>query len=307
MQDIEREVVCITGSTGFVGRHIARELCSRGLKVRCVVRTTSDLTPLAGLDIETCQGDVTDMTSLEKTLQNVGAVVHLVAIIRETGGVTFEAVNLAGTKNLLRAAKRMGVKRFIYMSNLGAGPDRRFPLLHTKWQAEEEVRKSGIDFVILRPSVMFGRGDGFVSVLAGIIKRTPLVPVIGSGKTRFQLISVEDVATSVAQSVKEETITNQAVSLGGPEYLTYEEIVDLTIERLKLRRRKVHIPVPLMHFVVRAGEKLGLTLPVTSAQLAMLTRDNITSLDVVERLFHFKPVSLRERIDAILHQSAEVE
>jgi uncharacterized protein YbjT (DUF2867 family) len=76
MQDKEREVVCITGSTGFVGRHIAHELCSRGLKVRCLVRPTSDLTPLVGLDIETCRADVTDMASLEKALQNVGAVVH---------------------------------------------------------------------------------------------------------------------------------------------------------------------------------------------------------------------------------------
>ena len=301
MQDKEQEVVCVTGSTGFVGRHIAHELCSRGLKVRCMVRSTSDLTPPVGLEIETCRADVTDITSLEKALQNVGTVVHLVAIIRETKDATFEAVNLVGTKNLLNAAKRMGVKRFIYMSNLGAGPDRRFPLLYTKWRAEEEVRNSGIDFVILRPSVIFGRGDGFVSVLAGIIKRTPVVPVIGSGKPRFQVISVEDVAACVAQSVKEETITNQAVPLGGPEYLSYEEIVDLTIDRLKLRRRKAHIPVPLMHLVAWTGEKLGIRLPVTAAQVAMLAKDNITSLDVVERLFHFKPLSLRERIDAILH------
>jgi len=301
MQDKEREVVCVTGSTGFVGRHIAHELCSRGLKVRCLVRPTSDLTPLAGLDIETCRGDVTDMMSLEKALQNVGTVVHLVAIIRETKEATFEMINLSGTKNLLHAAKKAGVRRLIYMSNLGADPDRRFPLLYTKWRAEEEVRNSGIDFVILRPSVMFGRGDGFVSVLVAIIKSTPLVPVIGSGKTRLQLISVEDVAACVAQAVEEQRIINQAVPLGGPEYLTYEEIVDLIIERLKLRRRKAHIPVPLMHFMAWMGGKLGLTLPVTSAQLAMLTRDNITSLDAVEKVFSFKPVSLRERIDGILH------
>jgi NADH dehydrogenase len=300
MKDKEREAVCITGGTGFVGRHIARELCSRGLKVRCLVRQTSDLTPLAGLDIETCPGDVTDMASLEKTLQDVGTVVHLVAIIRETKGATFEMINLGGTKNLLHAAKGTGVKKIIYMSNLGAGPDRRFPLLYTKWQAEEEVRNSGIDFVILRPSVIFGRGDGFISVLAGIIKRTPIVPIVGSGNARFQLISIEDVAACVAQSIVEQRIGNQVVTVGGPEHLTYEEIVDLIIERLKLRRRKAHIPVPLMHLVTLVGEKLGLALPVTSAQFAMLTRDNITSPDAVEKVFGFKPVSLREKIDDIL-------
>lgn len=292
---------CITGSTGFVGRHVARELCSRGLKVRCLVRPTSDLTPLSGLDIETCQGDVTDQASIETALRNVTTVVHLAAIIRETKDTTFEAINLVGTQNVLHAAKKVGVKRFIYMSNLGAAPDRRFPLLYTKWRAEEDVRNSGIDFVILRPSVMFGRGDGFVSVLAGIVKRIPLAPVIGSGKTKFQLISVEDVATCVAQSLEEERTRNQIVPLGGPEHLAYEEIVDLIIKRLNLKRPKVHIPVPLMQSIAWTGDKFRLRLPVTSAQLAMLAKDNVTSLDVVERVFGFRPVPLREKIDDIVH------
>jgi len=300
MQDKEKEVVCITGSTGFVGRHIAKELCSRGLKVRCLARASSDLSSLNGLPVEIFRGDITDEASLQPALQGAVSVVHLVAIIRETKGASFEAINLSGTRNLVQAAKRMGVKKLVYMSNLGAGPDKRFLLLYTKWRAEEEVRSSGIDFTILRPSVMFGRGDGFVCVLADIIKKLPLVPVIGSGRTKFQLISVEDVATCVAESLTNKRTGNQIIPLGGPKYLDYEEIVDLIIERLKLGRRKVHLPVSLMHFVVRTGEKLGLTLPVTSAQLALLTRDNITSLDAVEKVFGFSPMSLGEKIDDIV-------
>jgi uncharacterized protein YbjT (DUF2867 family) len=300
MQDKEREVVCITGSTGFVGRYIAKELCSRGLKVRCLARASSDLAPLSGLPVEIFRGDVTDEASLQSALQGMVSVVHLVAIIRETKGATFEAINLSGTRNLVQAAKRMGVKRLVYMSNLGAGPDKRFPLLYTKWRAEEEVRSGGIDFTIFRPSVMFGSGDGFVCVLTDIIRRLPLVPVIGSGRTKFQLISVEDVATCVAESLTNNRTVNQIIPLGGPEHLAYEEIIDLIIKKLKLRRRKVHVPAPLMHFVAWTGEKVGLTLPVTSAQLAMLARDNITILDAVEKVFGFKPVPLREKIDDIV-------
>jgi len=293
-------VCCITGSTGFVGRHIAKELCSRGFKVRCLVRASSDLAPLAGLPVEICRGDITDEVSLQSALQGAVSAVHLVAIIRETKGATFEAINFSGTKNLVQAAKRVGVKRLVYMSNLGAGPDERFPLLHTKWRAEEEVRSSGIDFTILRPSVMFGRGDGFVCVLADIIKKLPLVPIIGSGRTKFQLISVEDVATCVAESLTNKRTGNQIIPLGGPGHLAYEEIVDLIIEKLRLGRRKVHIPVPLMKAVVWTAEKSLLKLPITSAQLAMLARDNITDLDVVEKVFGFKPVSLGEKIDDIV-------
>jgi uncharacterized protein YbjT (DUF2867 family) len=299
---VEKAICCVTGSTGFVGRHVAKELCSRGLKVRCLARASSELTPLAGLDAEVYRRDVTNEISLEAALQGVETVVHLVAIIRQTKDATFEGINLAGTSNLLQAARKNGVKRFIYMSNLGAACDQRFPLLHNKWRAEEEVRNSGIDFVILRPSVIFGRGDGFVSVLAGIIKRMPFVPLIGSGKTKFQPISVEDVATCVAQSLDDKRTTNQIVPLGGPEYLTYEEIADLIIEELKISRPKLHIPMPLMKSAVWTGENLGLSLPITSAQLAMITRDNITNLDAVERVFGFKPVPLRERIGDIVCQ-----
>jgi len=293
-------MVLITGSTGFVGRYVVRELRSRGMEVRCLARTSSNIAVLNGWDVQICYGDVTNQASLEMALEDVEAIVGLVAIIRETKQATFKGINFLGTKNLVQAAKKMRVKRLIYMSNLGAGPEQRFPLLYSKWLGEEEVRHSGIDFTIFRPSIMFGRGDGFVTVLADIIKRSPLVPVIGSGRTKFQLISVEDVATCLAKSLEDGGTVNQIITLGGPEHLAYEEIVDIIIETVKVRRLKLHIPVPMMQTIVLAMEKLLLRPPVTSAQLAMLKRDNITSLDVVERVFGFKPVSLRERIADIL-------
>ena len=293
-------MVLITGSTGFVGRHIVSELRSKGMEVKCLLRSPSKLGVLNGLDVKTCYGDVTNQASLDVALKDIEAVVHLVAIIREAKQATFQAVNFLGTRNLVQAAKRTGVRRLIYMSNLGAGPDQHFPLLCSKWRGEEEVRYSGIDFTIFRPSVMFGRGDGFVTVLADIIKRLPLVPVIGSGRTKFQLISVEDVATCLAKALDDNSTINQIIPLAGPEHLAYEEIIDLVIQTLKLKRLKLHIPVPVMRAIVSVMEKLLLQPPVTSAQLAMLNRDNITGLDVVGRVFGFKPVSLRERIGDIL-------
>ncbi len=293
-------MVLVTGSTGFVGRHIVRELRSRGVEVKCLARSSSNLTVLNGLDVEICYGDVTNQASLEMALEDVEAVVHLVAIIRETKQATFQGVNFLGTRSLVQAAKKMGLRRLIYMSNLGAGPDQRFPLLYSKWLGEEEVRNSGMDFTIFRPSVMFGRGDGFITVLADIIKKLPLVPVIGSGRTKFQLISVEDVAACLAKTLDDNRFINQVIPLAGPEHLAYEEIIDLIIWTLKLRRLKLHIPIPIMQAIVSVMEKLLLQPPVTSAQLAMLNRDNITSLDVVERVFGFKPVSLQERIGDIL-------
>lgn len=293
-------MILVTGSTGFVGRNIARELSSRGIEVRCLTRSSSNLTPLNGLDVSICYGDVTDQASLETALENVEAVVHLVAIIRETKKATFERINSLGTRNLVQAAKKMRIKRLIYMSNLGASNDQRFPLLYSKWLGEQEVSKSGIDFTVFRPSVMFGRGDGFISVLSDIVKKLPVVPVIGAGKVKFQLISVDDIASCVSLSLEKDETINRVISLGGPDHLAYEEIIDLIIETLKLKRIKVHIPIPIMQGMVWGMEKLLHQPPITSAQLAMLNRDNITNLDVVQRVFGFSPVSLRERIEYIL-------
>jgi uncharacterized protein YbjT (DUF2867 family) len=294
-------VVLVTGSTGFVGRHIVRELCSRGMEVRCLARSPSkNLAVLKGLDVKICYGDVSDQGSLEAAMEGVEAVVHLVAIIRETKQATFHKINFLGTKNLVQAARKLGVKRLVFMSNLGAYPDKHFPIPYFKWLGEEEVRNSGIDFTIFRPSVIFGKGDGFVTVLANIIKRLPIAPVIGPGKTRFQPISVEDVATCVFLSLQDKATINQVIPLAGPEHLAYEGIIDLIIKTLKVKRVKLKIPIPMMESVVWAMERLLPHSPVTSTQLSMLKRDNITDLDVVERVFGFKPVSLPERIEYIL-------
>ena len=293
-------MILVTGSTGFVGRHIVRELVSRGKELKCLVRTSSDISMLKGLKVEICYGDVTNQGSLKMALERVETVIHLVAIIRETRQATFEGVNYLGTRNLVQTAKMSNVKRLIYMSNLGAGPDRRFPLLYTKWQGEEEVRKSGLDYTIFQPSVMFGRGDGFVTVLAGMVKRLPLVPVIGSGRTRFQLISVDDVTTCVARALENKQTINQTIPLGGPEYLTFEDITDMVIQTLRLRRLKLHIPMSMMRPMVWAMGRVLPRPPLTSAQLAMLSRDNITDIDIVEKVFGFKPVSLQEKIGDML-------
>ena len=293
-------MILVTGSTGFVGRHIVRELVSRGKELKCLVRTSSDLSILKGLKVDICYGDVTNQGSLKVAMERVETVIHLVAIIQETRQTTFEEVNYLGTRNLVQTAKMSNVKRLIYMSNLGARSDRCFPLLYSKWQGEEEVRKSGIEYTIFQPSVMFGKGDGFVTVLAGIVKVLPLVPVIGSGRTRFQLISVDDAATCVARALENKQTINQTIPLGGPEYLTFEDITDMVIQTLRLRRLKLHIPMSMMRPMVWAMGRVLPRPPLTSAQLAMLSRDNITDVDIVKKVFGFKPVSLQKRMEAML-------
>ncbi|MBI4297124.1 MAG: complex I NDUFA9 subunit family protein [Chloroflexi bacterium] len=286
--------VLLTGATGFVGRNIARELASRQVSLRCLVRRSSDLKPLAGLPLELTYGDATDEASLEAACRDVHTVIHLVAVIRERGRATYELINRLGTAHLVRAAQRAGVRRFIYMSNIGASPDPTYPFLRSKWQGEEEVKVSGIPHIVFRSSLMFGPEDEFTRKLAQLVRLTPIVPIIGSGRTRFQPIFVADTARCVALALGSEAYLGRTIDIGGPEHLTYEEMVDAIIAALGRRRLKLHLPIPIMRPLVWLMERVLPNPPVTSGQLRMLSVDNITSPDAVERTFGFKPVGFRQ-------------
>jgi len=288
--------VLLTGATGFVGRNVARELSSRKVTLRCLVRRTADLAPLSGMGLEFAYGDVTDPASVEQAAQGVHAVVHLVAVIRERGRATFEAINHQGTVNIVRACEKAGVKRLLYMSGIGAQHGPAYPFLHSKWLAEEDVKASGIPYTIFRSSLMYGPDDEFTRKLAQLVKLAPIVPIIGAGRTKFQPIFVSDTARCVALALESDAYLGRTIEIGGPEHLTYEDMVDAIIAALGRRKLKIHLPLPLMKPVVGLMERVSPSFPVSSGQLKMLTVDNITSPDAVEKAFGFSTARFRDNL-----------
>ncbi len=182
----------IAGGTGFIGRHLVSSLRERGLRAKCLVRSPakSEICKKAGFDVVI--GDITDRESLKGKLDNCDTVVHLVGIIEEKEGISFEGVHVRGTENLVDEAKKAKVKHFFYQSALGALSSSWSRYLKTKAEAEEIVRTSGILYTIFRPSLVFGDGDGFTSKLKDLIAFSPVVPVPGDGKTKFQPIYIGD-------------------------------------------------------------------------------------------------------------------
>jgi NADH dehydrogenase len=294
-------LILVSGGTGFVGSHLIPRLATRDEKIRCLVRSPAKTKTLQEHGAELALGDVTDSQSLSAAMHGVDTVIHLVAIIRETRNATFSKVNAQGTRNVAEAAKASGVKRFIHMSALGASPNPRYRYTYSKWQGEEAVRSSKLDFVIFRPSAIFGQGFGysFIDSMIRSLKILPFIaPVPGSGKTRFQPIWVEDVVSCIIQTLENEK-GSQTYEIGGPEHLSYEEMLDTVIHAMSMRRVKLHIPIPLMRLAVIAMERTMSNPPVTSVELAQLELDNITDLDSVECRFGFKPLALNQGLDYI--------
>lgn len=288
--------IFITGATGFVGTSLLSALGDR--PVRLLVRDIDKYPELESQHIEVVEGDVTNAGSLRETMHGCSTVIHLVAIIEESGNHSFDQVIRQGTENAVNEARASGVRRFIQMSALGAANLPDFPYHQSKWRAEEAVRASGLDWTIVRPSIIFGPGDGFITTLAGVVRSFPILPVVGDGTSRFQPIAVEDVAASLVDVLDTPTTIGGIYELGGPDILTYEELLQLIANYLGKNRRTVHIPVPLMRAVVSASRPLPRKLrpPVTHDQLKMLALDNTTANSATERLIGRAPRSLRDNL-----------
>src|SRR5258708_10400872 len=179
--------------------------------------------------IETVAGDVVENIGLDEGMKGCDAVIHLVGVIAELRGATVERVNHLGTRNVVEAAKRSGIGRFIQMSALGARADGVGEYQVSKWKGEEAVRQSGIPFCILRPSLIFGPGDGFVTQMLDVMRKAALVrPVPGNGRPKFRPILIDDVAGCFSKALTTPAATGNTIDLGGGEELTLNEVLPQT-------------------------------------------------------------------------------
>ena len=292
--------VFITGGIGFVGRNIREALGDR--PIRLLVRNKAEAQGLESSQVEIVEGDVTTPETIRGTMTGCQAVIHLIAIIEETKGSTFEGVIHGGTVNVVDEAKRAGIRRLIHMSAMGALNNPQYPYLKAKWDSEQAVKTSGLPWTIFRPSVIFGPGDGFINVLADLVRKAPVIPVVGSGRSKFQPVSIMEVALAIAHALDEPTTAGHVFDLGGPEILTYEEMLDTISAKLGKKKMKVHVPVRLMKAVVKSSKFLPKPLrpPVTQEQLRMLTLDNCSLDSATSRLIGRQPLRLRDGIDYIL-------
>ncbi len=291
--------VLVTGSTGFLGRRVVEALADRGKDVRCLVRSPGAEAVLDLNKVDVHYGSVNDPASLRSAFYDLEAVVHLVAVIRERGENSFYRVNVQGLRNVLRAAYAAGAKRFIHVSAIGVQQTPRLRYLYSKWQAEQLMPRSGMSYTVLRPSLLFGEGDEFLNSLAGLVKAFPVVPVIGTGRNQFQPIAVSDAARCIAEALDSYKLNNRTVEIGGPDRLTYNQIVDIVAKTIGARRLKLHAPVALMRFPVWLMQKLLSRPPVTLEQMAMLPVPNYAESDTVQELFGFDPLPMAGNIDFV--------
>jgi len=288
--------VFLTGASGFVGWHMITRLLAEGHAVRGLVRSLPrEKDHLAKAfhekgDFQYVAGDVVSGAGLDAAIAGCNAVIHLVGIIAEKGTNTFERVHHLGTRNVVEAAQRAGIRRFIHMSAIGVRPDGVAEYQTSKWKGEEEVRHSGIPYCILRPSLIFGPGDGFVTQMMDMMRKAPFFrPVPGSGSPRFRPIFVDDVTFCFARALVTEAATGQTIELGGADELSLNEVLKEIARCAGVGKPAVHVPMPLMFLGAALAQTILRNPPVTTGQLRMLREGSTCDLGPMKRIFGLTP------------------
>ena len=294
--------VFITGGTGFVGQSVVEELRARGYDVNALVRED---------DVEgaqTIRGDLFDDDALRAGMSGCDAVIHLVGIIMEkpASNVTFERIHVSGTRHVVDAARQAGVRRYIHMSALGARADAPSTYHQTKHRAEEYVRASGLDWTIIRPSMIHGPRGEFTRMEAAWAKKKAMpflfMPYFGAGLLglggagKLQPVYVGDVARAFVDAIENPKAIGQSYDLAGPDVLTWPEL-HRTFAQAFVGKRRLVMPLPAWYAKALARVVPGSLLPFNRDQVLMSQEDNTANLAKFVADFGWTPRGFRQTLE----------
>lgn len=290
-------MILITGATGFLGRHLVRRLIGAGETVRCLVRAESPgLSWLQAQAVEVMPGHLLDSSAVAAACRGSRQIVHLAAPVHEAGDAAAERVNRQGAEILVDAARSARVERVLMVSPLGTASSAGLPFLRSRGAAEDCLRESGLPFVILQSSLMFGRGDRLISGMIRLLQRTGLSLIPGTGKTMLQPIWVGDMVSCLLRALYDEASLDRTIPIGGPQHLTYEEIADQVAKMLNVPRMKIHLSRRAVAWIARLLEGLGQNPFLGYRHHELLEVGTITALDAVKRSFGFQAMPLIEGV-----------
>ena len=291
--------ILLTGASSGLGGSLLKRLsnCS-GMRIKVMVHRT--LIDIAGC--EPRQGDLDNPELLARAVDGVDTVVHMAALTRSAKESEYFRVNVAGTQNLVNACILNGVKRIIFISSratsLGGGG-----YSCSKLKAEECIKKSGLDWLILRPSEVYGQREGAtINKLIRWVQRYPLVPIIGRGQAKFSPIYIDDLVSAIERSILEKELNYKTILLAGPEELTLNELVDRIAEYFGVRRFKLHLPVWLVIIAAKLLSSMGMNILVPD-QVPRLLCSKERDIHKTSALIPYAPRKLEEGMMAYLKDS----
>ena len=279
----------VTGASCEMGSSLILKLLRPSLKVRAMVNHS--LVNIPGCEIR--PGNLKNPRLLARAVSGVDTVVHVAALTKSSRESDYFETNVTGTKNLINACLEQGIQKIIYVSSLSASLDGG-GYASSKLEAEECIKKSGLKWVILRPSEVYGqRTDDSINQLIQWVKKYYWVPVIGSGQSKLSPVFIDDVVSAMVLSIFNEELENRIVTLAGPEALTYDALVDRIAAHFGVKRFKLHLPASLVKFIALILSKLGINILVPD-QIPRLLCKKSYEIDLAKEKLSYSPSCIEE-------------
>jgi nucleoside-diphosphate-sugar epimerase len=264
---------------------VAPLLLQNGFEVRCLTRPSSDRAPLSTLTVEWVTGDLSDAESLTAALRGMDALVNIASL------------GFGHADSILGSMKEAGVKRGIFVSTTAIFTQLNAGSKSIRLAAEEAIHASGLDYTILRPTMIYGSNrDRNMWRLIRLLRITPVMPIFGDGESLQQPIFVDDVAQAVLLALKTNDTIGRSYNIAGKEPLTYNQVIDTVASALGKRVWKLHLPYMPIVRVLQFTERIGLRLPIKAEQVLRLNEDKSFSYEEAKRDFGFNPRSFAEGI-----------
>jgi len=251
-----------------------------------------------GVCVRVVSGDVDDPPTLRVAMHGVTAIIHLAAISRPyPNGRTVEKVNIEGTRNVIEAALEVGVRRLLFTSPIGTDAHSAYLYPRTKGLAEELVRASGLDYTILRASAVYGEDDEWTTVMAMGLHALPVVaPIPGDGRSRLQPLHVDDMVECIMRSLADRSKVGQTLTVGGPQVMTFDDVIGEVMKATGVKRRKMYLSVPMAHSLAHLTGRLLGRPPFSHASVDLLQMNRTTALDSVSYQFGFQPARMSDSL-----------
>ena len=291
--------ILLTGATGFIGKALTRHLAETDYQVRVLIHPSGKSPDLpTGIPVEATVSGLNDIRGLRAALVDVDIVYHLASQERFGARGDLLETDIKGTRNLVQAAQESGADRFIYLSHLGADRASAYPLMTAKAIAEDSIRKSSLDYTILRAGIVYGPQDHFTTALASMIQAIPLVfPLPDQGDTLLQPLWIEDLANILLWTLDNPKTKRELFEIGGPEQLSFREIVVILLDVMGVNRRLISISTPLIRFATVLADYLSWQIPTNIFWLDYLATNRTCSLNTVPHIFNLLPSHFSKRIE----------
>ena len=299
---MDRAMSCVTvfGGTGFLGRRVVHHLRESGATVRIASRHPGKAD---GDNVKQIAADAHDERSVEAAIAGADGVVNAISLYVEHGSETFHSVHVEAAARIASVARRVGVKRLVHISGIGADAASPSPYIRSRGEGEAAVQAAFPGAVIIRPAVMFAQDDGFLTTILRLLRVLPAYPIFGDGRTRLQPVYADDVASAITQLLRQSKKPSPIYELAGPRVYSYEELLRTIARTAGLRPVLMRTPFALWDAVAGLAEILPHP-PLTRNQVELMQIDTTASDDLPGfRELGISPRSLEEELEAMLKQS----